>query len=651
MLKIYKITSDPVVDYAAEELKKYLRMMMPRCGEIIIERDENATDGFRLGLMQDFGLDVSEADDPKLDDILHIDTDENGGIIAGSNPRSVLLAVYRYLTINGCRWLFPGIDGEFIPIKDIEPTKFHKMADCRFRGQCNEGAESQQCMIETIDFSPKIGLNAYMIEFEIPKVYYARYYNHDYNNANREPEPVTAETILQWKRACEAEIAKRGLQFHDMGHGWTAEPFGLSSVNGWAADKNAKIPEESREFLSMVNGVRDLWKGVALNTNFCMSNPKARKKVVDYVCDYAAMQTNVDFLHVWLADDHNNHCECEECVKRIVPDWYVIMLNELDEELTRRGLDTHIVFCCYLETAYPPETVTIKNPRRFTMLLGAITRNYVDPVSMKIGEYKLREFTRNNVYLPECVDEYIAYAREWKKRTGVPTLVYEYHFHMHQYYDPAVFTFAKLVYDDVRGFKSNGLDGIIEDGSQRSYYPNGFAYYLYAQTLFDTSVDIEAIKEDYFSHAYGEDFREVISFFEELGKAIPQRYVEREMPVDLSKGRLYNPEMAAVLRGAQKVLDDFAPFVEAHKNMPMRAQTVSYRILRRYLEYVGYFAKALILKSLGADTEAKETFKRDFDKIGAYEIEMELSYDHRECGRALFSKIFGSLYTNQIIPE
>ena len=29
MFRIYKITSDHVVDYAAEELKKYLRMMMP----------------------------------------------------------------------------------------------------------------------------------------------------------------------------------------------------------------------------------------------------------------------------------------------------------------------------------------------------------------------------------------------------------------------------------------------------------------------------------------------------------------------------------------------------------------------------------------------------------------------------------------------
>ena len=36
MYKIYKIASNTVVDFAAEELKKYLRMMMPRCGEITI---------------------------------------------------------------------------------------------------------------------------------------------------------------------------------------------------------------------------------------------------------------------------------------------------------------------------------------------------------------------------------------------------------------------------------------------------------------------------------------------------------------------------------------------------------------------------------------------------------------------------------------
>ena len=201
MFKINKITSNPTVDFAAEELKKYLRMMMPDAGEIVVKYAPEARDGFRLGLMQDFSLDVSEAEDVKIDDIIHIDTDSEGGIIAGSNARSILLAVYKYLTLNGCRWLFPGIDGEFIPVKDIEPTAFHKMADNRYRGWCNEGAEFQQCMIEAIDFAPKIGLNTFMLEFFNPTVYYSWYYNHLHNQKNREAEPVSRETTLQWKRA------------------------------------------------------------------------------------------------------------------------------------------------------------------------------------------------------------------------------------------------------------------------------------------------------------------------------------------------------------------------------------------------------------------------------------------------------------------
>ena len=69
MYAIYKITSNPVVDFAAEELKRYLRMMMPRCGEIPISYNPDAKDGFRLGLMEDFGLDCSEAEVQELDDM------------------------------------------------------------------------------------------------------------------------------------------------------------------------------------------------------------------------------------------------------------------------------------------------------------------------------------------------------------------------------------------------------------------------------------------------------------------------------------------------------------------------------------------------------------------------------------------------------
>ena len=272
MITINKITSASAVDYAAEELRKYLRMMMPECGNIEIKYDTGATSGFRLGLMQDLGLDISDAKEPDLDDILYIDCDTEGGIIAGDNPRSVLLAVYEYLRRNGCRWLMPGVDGEFIPMQDIVAVKYRFKPSCRYRGQCNEGAEFQADMLETIDFTPKIGMNVYMLEFRVPTPYYKNYYKHIYNTENRNPEPLSDRQVLQWKRQCEAEIAKRGLQFHDIGHGFTIDPFGIDSANAWSKVDESVVPEESRDFLAMLNGERKLYRGQPINTNFCISN-------------------------------------------------------------------------------------------------------------------------------------------------------------------------------------------------------------------------------------------------------------------------------------------------------------------------------------------------------------------------------------------
>ena len=181
MYNIYKITSNVVVDYAAEELKKYLRMMMPKLGEINISYNPEAKDGFRLGLMQDFGLDVSDAEDVELDDILYINTDKDGGIIAGDNPRSVLLSVYEFFRQNGCRWLFPGVDGEFIPIKDVEPVNYRFMPTCRYRGQDTAGGGIQQNFIESIDFLPKVGMNVFMIEAMVPADYFRNNYTHLYH--------------------------------------------------------------------------------------------------------------------------------------------------------------------------------------------------------------------------------------------------------------------------------------------------------------------------------------------------------------------------------------------------------------------------------------------------------------------------------------
>ena len=160
MYTIKKMRADHVIDFAAEELKKYLFMMVPECSDISIELDPEAKEGFRLGLLEDFGL-PNEAKNVETDDVVHVDTTESGGILAGSNPRSVLFAVYRFLRLNGCRWLFPGVDGEFIPRKPVTAQSYHKLADHHHRGYTIEGDPSVEQVLDYIDYHAKKELNVF----------------------------------------------------------------------------------------------------------------------------------------------------------------------------------------------------------------------------------------------------------------------------------------------------------------------------------------------------------------------------------------------------------------------------------------------------------------------------------------------------------
>jgi len=632
MLQIKKLRANHVIDFAAEELKEYLRMMMPRCGEISISYEPEATDGFRLGLMEDFGL-PCEAEDPVLDDVIHVDVQPDGGILAGSNPRSVLFAVYRLLRENGCRWLYPGVDGEYVPVKDIAATKYHKLADHRFRGHCNEGAESQQCMLETIDFYAKQELNVYMIEFDIPFYYYNFYYTHPNNESNRPSEPVSYEQVLQWKRQCEAEIAKRGLQFHDMGHGWTAEPFGLSSTDGWISHADADITDEQRECLAMVNGVRELWGGVALNTNVCMSNPKVRTIMAEAIADYADKYRNVDYLHVWLADSYNSHCECEECQKATPSDFYMMIMNEVDELLTAKGLATRVVFIAYYDSLFAPETVRINNPQRFSLLYAPITRTYSASIKDDAVIPEAPAYVRNAWTLPKGAEENMAFLRSWQKVWPGPAFSYEYHFWKHQVWDVGGLYIARRIYEDIRGLKFMGLDGFVEDGSQRSFFPNGFAIYIYAETLMNRDCDFDAVLEDYFSHIYGDAWKEVKAYMQKVSDVFDFSYMSGERPVDPEKGSFYDPSRAERLAVVKELAAEGRAIAKAHLAMPNRPQTVSMRILLRHAEYIEGIAAFMTEKALGHDCLAKEMATAFFQDFGKYEFEMDRYYDH-----SLFSR-------------
>ena len=203
--------------------------------------------------------------------------------------------------------------------------------------------------------------------------------------------------------------------FHAVGHGWTCEPFGIPS-RGW--DESAKVPEKYRRYFALVNGERGFYKGVPLNTNLCYSYAEARKAVVENVAEYAAENKDADVIHLWLGDNYNNFCECEECAKKLPSEWYVELLNELDARLTELKIDVKIVFLIYFELLYKPLKEKFKNSDRFIMMFAPITRTYDRSLADFVEEAKTKTVTpfKLNKFVPpvDCA-EHIRHLYDWQE--------------------------------------------------------------------------------------------------------------------------------------------------------------------------------------------------------------------------------------------
>lgn len=635
MLYIKKIRADHVIDFAAEELKKYLRMMMPEVGDIGIVYEPEAKDGFRLGLLEDFGLE-SETKEPKLDDIVHIDTNTEGGILAGSNPRSVLFAVYRLLKLNGCRFLFPGIDGEHIPMKKIQPQKYHKMADHQMRGHSIEGDPSLENVLDYIDYHAKCELNCFGC-YGIFN-YMRRYYKHRNNEANRPPEFMddnVAET--QWRSLFECETRKRGLLLYSGDHSLLARTLGLKLEDRFLYKRGQKeYPKEVFQYLAQVDGERKFQNNNDFfYTNLCMSNPEVRRRIIKTKVEDILAKPHIDNATLSLADGSHNHCECELCKTKRPSDWFVILLNELDEELTRRGIDKKVSFSFYVDMMFAPSVEKIKNPDRFRMVFCPITRTYSASIAGFDGLPEPIPYVRNNWKVPKSMEEVYSLLNQWRKAFPGPYSVFEYHFWIHQYRDPGLMSISRRIYEDVRSYKPTYMDGCMEDGSNKSFFPHGFHGHIYAETLLDRDCDYEAVMADYFSHLYGDDWKQVRAYFDSITDAFCHKYMAGELSADPEKGLLYNPDRVEPLRQVKALTENMRNLVQEHMLMPTRPQTIAWRVLLRHTEYCDRLAEIMIEKCQGNDETAMEMLNAFMPEFGKYDYELERYLDYGMLTNAL----------------
>ncbi|WP_459191124.1 DUF4838 domain-containing protein [Halosimplex sp. J119] len=603
-LTVNRLSDDETVAFAAEELGEYLSELLDEPVTVAQRDAYDADAGLWVDTAATLPIELPEVDDPTLDDAIRIETDGSTGVVAGVNPRSALLAVYRYLREQGCRWVRPGPDGEHVPsVATLDPVDVADRPSHRHRGITIEGAVSEDHVRDMIDWAPKVGYNSYFIQFFESYPFFERWYTHE-NNPTYEPEEFSAERAREIHAECVRAIEKRGLTYHAVGHGWTARALDLPD-KGWG-DTDATVPEEIEPYLAEVDGERKLHDGIPVNTELCYSNSEARSLLVETIADYAEVHSEVDVLHVWASDGHKNHCECDECVGARPSDLYVQTLNELDAVLTERGVDTRIAFLMYTDLLWPPEEARIENTDRFSLMFAPITRSYAETYAdLDLDDLPdLPPYERNDFDYPTDLAENVAFLAAWREAFGGDAFDFDYHLMWDHFRDPGQFLTSDVLATDMRHLDDIGVDGNVSCQVQRVFFPTGLPMVAMGRRLWDGDASFDAIVDDHLETAFGPDADAVRAYLETISDCFEPLYSGHDsLDGDSS---VIDPAVASSFEAVADAVAEIQPTIERNAERDDDPQRTSWEYLGHHADICEQLAPALAAKARGNDESAHE---------------------------------------------
>lgn len=579
------------MQYAACELEKYSLLV--------------------LGERCDIALTCDGEDD--FDDGYEISVRKGCGVIRGRNARSVLMGVYGLFYELGCRFIRPGKDGDRLVKRTKEDCTAEKVfrPKYRHRGVCSEGAVSAENLMEMARWLPKIGMNSFFLQFSDGHLFFEKWYRHKGSSVLKAEKYGVADSARHYAEVAEV-IKTCGLIFHAVGHGWTTEPLGYITY-GEKASQDKDILPEHRKLFAEVGGRRGFFNAPG-DTQMCYGNPEAREIVTDAIADYAERHPEVDVIHFWLADSLNNHCECELCRNTLPSDFYVKMLNLLDEKLTAKNIATKIVFLIYCDLLFAPQKEKIDHPERFILMYAPIARNYFEPLYTRENYESVctaPNYVRNRNRHPQSGGEYLYYLKNWLQTVQCDGFSFEYHLMTFPYGgDPSFVRISRTLYEDMGALHLVGLNGNISCQLQRIFLPTSLPMYVMAKRLCGTEKTFEEIEEEYLSAAFGRQSAAVKELLHETEKFfVSHAMTDRDCPQEEALSTMLAfSETFRRLRGKITFADED------------RTVCLSLHNLAFFAEIMGKFLAVLVRKRRGEDYGAEK------EKLFKYLDENELAY-------------------------
>ncbi len=592
--------------FACEEMKKYISMVTD---EQIYIAEMEKWDGIGVALGKELSDDLAKVEDKKFDDAIVINVKDKTGVITGSNARSVLIAMYRFLRELGFIFIRPGKYGEVIPKSLFEKNVLiNEAATSRHRDVCIEGATYYECVEDMIDWLPKVGFNSYFIQFFNPSPFYKRWYGR-----NQQDMP-TDDEIAGISKMHQQSMEKRGIMYYGIGHGWHCVPLGIPFKGKKDNFDASTLPKEVQQYFAMKDGERKINVSTG-NTQMCYGNPEVVERMAEFIADYCEEHENLDVASISLADGTNNYCECEICKDTRPSDHLVNICNAMDRKLTERNLKTKLTFSAYVDLMWPPLKGKLNNPERFIIKLCPITRTYSKSLSFDTN-CKTKEYVKNKLEFPASIEELMPYFIEWRKVFPGECIVFDYYFMWDCYRDLGRVQTSRIIHEDIKNYKDMDITGLISCQAQRVFAPTSLGMNIMARTLWNRECDFEAEMEDIWRSEFGKGYEKVGEYLKKMSYYAATDVMRLEKWVKSEENEKLFKEGYEYNKAFYETLDDQ---IEKHEGI--------YKLSWKQLKYCAY-VNQLMLEAYIRFSKGNSDYKDIWEKIESFINENDWEFRH-----------------------
>jgi len=453
----------PVV-LAAGELQHYVERMSG--SRLSLKKVRQAPNLLRIGAAEAV---VPSAESPHGDDSFQITVTPQGIAMAGANPRSTLYAAYEVLERLGCRWFFPGEDGEHVPAaKTLTLAEGEALSTAAFasRGMVEDARPGSGYP----PFPPDAAWEKRIAEdAQIYIIWAVRNRMNAYRNTS------TLDNI---------EFDRRGV----------AVRWGSSHTIPQMIDR--KLFETKPELFRM-----DQTGKRVPNGNVCATNPETVLLCAQWVMNFFKQNPRLDTCPMGGQDIWGGAwCSCEKCRVYSPSEQAALLINGVHAHLRKNNIQGRCSYSAYRDTLrydlkkvkLDPEVHVGYAPRE---------RSYGHAHSDASSE-RNRWFWRN--------------LQDWRRNHAGPLNLTDYYHDSILFYSLPAPT-VQVIAQDLRDYAKLNARGVTSFMMGRySWYCYGPSLYVYARMAWDPALDPDSLLDEVAHHQYGPAAASIRSFWREL---------------------------------------------------------------------------------------------------------------------------------------